>query len=120
MDPCVTTELVEAFLEGENYPFAVINKGGDGIPESSVEEKTNSAVISLSGIHSFLKGFIMADKLRNIYRINSAFGLASAVVGILFGALSITGFAGEVGTAFMLVYQLIWCLPSLLISSFSK
>lgn len=120
LDPCVTTELVEAFLEGENYPFAVINKGGDGIPESSVEEKTNSAVISLSGIHSFLKGFIMADKLRNIYRINSAFGLASAVVGILFGALSITGFAGEVGTAFMLVYQLIWCLPSLLISSFSK
>lgn len=121
LDPCVTTQLVQGFLKGANYPLAVVNKGSQGIQMTEVSETTDSTIISLAGVHSFLKGFIKADKLRNIYRTNSGFSLISMIIGLVLSAAGILVLGtNTVGVLFMLVFQLVWCLPALLVSSFTR
>lgn len=121
LDPCVTTELVSGFLKGSNYPFAVVNKGSEGTQMSAVSEKTDGTVVSLSGVHNFIKGFIKADKLRNIYRTNSVFTAIASVLGFVISALAVVLLDNLVaGVFFMVVLQFIWCLPLMIVSAFSK
>jgi len=86
----------------------------------NVSDKTESSIISLTGVHSFLKGFIKADKLRNIYRAGSAFSVVSIIAGFLLSTLGVLFLEGGIGVLFMIVFQIIWCLPQILISAFSK
>jgi len=120
LDPCITTELVTGFLRGSNYPVAVISKSSEGMEMMNVSDKTESSIISLTGVHSFLKGFIKADKLRNIYRAGSAFSVVSIIAGFLLSTLGVLFLEGGIGVLFMIVFQIIWCLPQILISAFSK
>lgn len=116
LDPCITTELVCGNLKGSNYPVSVIKSSG----ETTVAESTESAIISLSGIHNFLKNFIRLDNLRNIYRTNAIIGFAGSVIGLGIAAfLGITGSAA-VGIAFLAIFQILWCIPTVLFSVLSK
>ena len=121
LDPSINTELVSGFLKGANYPLAVVTKTGEETVSEEISEKTESTIISLSGVHNFLKSFIKADNLRNVYRTNSLFALISAILGFLITAAGILFVGSEVvSVLFMIVLQLIWCVPVVLISLASK
>ncbi|MBE6682162.1 MAG: hypothetical protein E7600_07755 [Ruminococcaceae bacterium] len=119
LDPCITTEFVCANLQGSNYPVSVI-KNHPEIAEIQGTKDVDGAVITLSGTHNFLKNFIRLDHLRNIYRTNSIISLVSAIIGMGLAAfLSLSG-ATTVGMVFIILFQLVWCVPTVLFSFFSK
>ena len=120
LDPCVTTELVCANLKGSNYPVAVIKTHSRGADASAVREETDGTIISLSGAHNFLKGFIRLDNLRNVYRSNTLISVFCSIIGFAIAAfLNISGIA-SVGIWFVIIFQLLWCVPTVLLSVFSK
>ena len=119
LDPCISTELVCGNLKGANYPVAVI-KNHTRKDEPEVKENTTGAVISLSGIHNFLKGFVKLDNLRNIYRTNTIISLISMIIGIILVAFTSISGGSVLGTMFVVLFQLIWCLPTVIFSFLSK
>ena len=119
LDPCITTELVCKNLRGSNYPVAVI-KNHSRSNEPSIAEETDGAVVSLSGIHNFLRGFIKLDNLRNIYRTNTIISVVSALLGAGISVfLSLAG-SGSIGMLFIILFQLVWCVPTVLFSILSN
>ena len=119
LDPCITTELVCGNLKGTNYPVAVIKNAKRNSSEPPVKE-TVGAMVTLSNVHNFLKGFIKLDGLRNVYRSNTLISVFAAIVGaIIATVLNVTGLS-LLGVLFIVVFQLIWCIPTILVSIFSK
>ena len=119
LDPCITTELVCGNLKGTNYPVSVI-KNAPGNASLPNETETDGAMVTLSSVHNFLKGFIRLDNLRNVYRSNTVISLFVAIVGALIAAaLNVTG-VSLLGALFIIVFQIIWCIPTILFSIFSK
>ncbi len=120
LDPGITKEFVEGFLRNTNYPIVVISKTKECAGISKVAEKTKSTIISLSGVHNFLKGFIRADKLRNIYRTNFSFALISMILGFVISTAGVLMLgSGAMSVLFIAIFQIIWCLPAILVSAFS-
>ena len=117
LDPCITTDLVCGNLKGSNYPVSVIRKQE---LSTGVCKTTSGAVITLSGVHNFLKGFIRLDNLRNVYRSNRIISLFCTIIGlVLASAINVTGIIG-ISTAMLIIFQLFWCIPTILISLLSK
>ena len=119
LDPCITTELVCGNLKGTNYPVSVIKN----VPRNSSGEPveaTDGAIITLSSVNNFIKGFIRLDNLRNVYRSNMVISLFVAIIGALIATvLNITGLS-YLGVMFIIAFQLLWCIPTILFSVFSK
>ncbi len=118
-DPCVTDELVCANLKGSNYPVAVI-KDTKNKDTGVVGESTEGAVITLSSAHNFLLGFVRLDNLRNVYRSNVYVSIISAVVGLALAALVAIIGTGTVNVGLMLLFQVFWCVPTVLLSVLSN
>ena len=119
-DPCITNEILCGNLKGSNYPVSVIRKQNDKQPVKDSVKSTESAIISLSGTHNFLKGFIKLDNLRNVYRSNTIISIFSVVVGVLLSVfMNITGFF-EIGIASLAIFQMVWCVPTVIFSLLSK
>ena len=119
-DPCITNEILCGNLKGSNYPVSVIRKNMDKSAENAEKSQTEGAVICLSGVHNFLKGFIRLDNLRNVYRSNTIISVFAAVTGILAAAaLNVTGIM-EVSVMLITMFQLVWCIPTVLFSLLSK
>lgn len=120
LDPCITNELVCGNLKGSNYPVSVIKTHSRNTDAFTVNEDTDGTIISLSGVHNFLKGFIRLDNLRNVYRSNTLISVFSMVIGIALALFfNISGVAA-IGALFVIVFQLLWCVPTILLSIFSK
>ncbi len=121
LDPCVTDALIAGNLKGTNYPIAVIRSHKQSESVIGIEESVDSAVISVSGVHSFLKNFIRLDNLRNVYRINKVLSLCCSIVGLILSAvLCFTGASYGVGIFFIIIFQLFWCIPTFVFSLISK
>ena len=119
-DPCITNEIVCGNLKGSNYPVSVIKKHDEKQENDGIAKSTEGAIISLSGTHNFLKGFIRLDNLRNVYRSNTIISIFSAIAGALLSAfMSVTGFFG-MGIVTLIAFQLVWCIPTVLFSLLSK
>lgn len=116
-DPGVDNQLVSGSLKGTNYPISVIGKQASEIGKT--EEKVSGGIIGLSGIHSFLKSFILLDKLRAVYKNNSVFCVLGAVVGLAV-SIGLIFMDMTVLPSVMLMFQLVWLLPMILMSVFSK
>lgn len=120
LDPCITNELVCGNLKGSNYPVSVIKTHSRNTDPGAVGEETDGTIISLSGVHNFLKGFIRLDNLRNVYRSNTLVSVFSMVIGIALAAFfNISGIA-SIGVLFVVIFQLIWCIPTVIFSLISR
>ena len=120
LDPCITNDLVCGNLKGSNYPVSVIKTHSRSDEATSIKEDTDGTIISLSNSHNFLKGFIRLDNLRNVYRSNTLVSLFATILGFIgAAALNITG-ALQMSVLFVILFQLIWCVPTVLLSIFSK
>lgn len=120
LDPCITDEIVCGNLKGTNYPVSVIRKHREKREGSGVAERTKGAIISLSGVHNFLHGFIKLDNLRNVYRSNTVITTVASVTGVIASlALNVTGIL-PIGVGSVILFQLVWCLPTVVFSFLSK
>lgn len=116
-DPGIDNQLIAGNLKGTNYPISVINKSVMDI--SKKEESLAGSLICVSGIHSFLRSFIMLDKMRGTYKTNSVFGILGAIIGLAVSiGLIFTG--GYVSSIVLLLFQIFWLLPAIFISLFSN
>ena len=121
LDPCITTELVNGSLRGSNYPVSVIKKHSQSDSMTNVNDNTESAIISLSGAHNFLKAFIKLDNLRNVYRSNSIISIFASIIGLVLSAFfCFAGVTSAVSLTFVVAFQLFWCIPTILFSLLSK
>lgn len=119
LDPCITNEIVCGNLKRSNYPVSVIKENGL-VARKNVAKSSAGAIICLSGVHNFLKGFIRLDSLRNVYRSNTLISIFSVIVGILLsGFMTVTGMF-EIGIVALVIFQLVWCIPTILFSLLSK
>ena len=119
VDPGVDDQLLGGLLKGKNYLVRVIKRDSKEI--GKVEEKLPGAVISTSGVHNFLKTFILADKLRGVYKSNVVLSIISAFIGIVLSFLLV--FSGALtGSAALIVFlfQLVWLIPQVVISLLGK
>lgn len=119
-DPCINNQLICGNLKGTNYPVSVIRKSPETLSEEQ-ETTSNGSIVSLTGVHSFLHGFISLDKLRNIYRSNTVVGTVCSVLSIIIAAaLTLTGAVPVLTVSFFVGLQLLWCLPAIVFSFLSK
>lgn len=121
LDPCINNELVTGNLKGTNYPISVIKKVETSESMTQVSRETSSSVISLQGLHSFLKGFITLDNLRSCYRSNALISKIGLGIGLVLSvAVALLGTAIATTNTLVIIFQLLWCVPTLLFSIFNK
>jgi len=119
LDPCITNEIVCGNLKGSNYPVSVIKMHKEK-QDGGIAEETYGSIISLSGVHNFLRGFIKLDNLRNVYRSNTVISTIAAITGIIASlVLNVTGIF-PIGVGSLILFQLVWCLPTVVFSFLSK
>ncbi len=116
LDPNINNELLQKNLGYKNCPVAIL-KGDKPEEMDEVVDKMGSGIVSTSGLHTFLKMFILCDRARHAARSNCIIGIASALVAVLaVFFLSVTGGDAAYGSASVLVYQLMWMIPSVAMS----
>lgn len=117
-DPGVDNQLIYANLKGTNYPISVIKK--DVKELGRIEEKVSCSIVSMSTLHNFLKSFIILDKLRGTYKTNTVFCVLGCIIGLAFSLGMIFAFDTIVAPVTIILYQLLFIIPQLLVSIFNK
>ncbi len=116
-DPGVDDQLVVGNLKDTNYPIHVVRKETKEI--GKIEEALSSSVISLSSIHSYLKSFLLVDRLNGLYRTANTLCLIGSIVGLVLSAFFfITG--GALSASSLLLFQIFWLLPPAVFSFLGK
>jgi len=116
LDPNINNELLQKNLGYKQCPVAILKAGS---PEEldEVTERMGSGIVSTSGLHTFLKMFILCDRARHASRSNCIINIGAvlmAVLAVFF--LAVTGCDTSYGSLSVLVFQLMWLLPSVAMS----
>ena len=116
-DPGIDDQLIAGNLKGTNYPIHVIRKDCKSLGQ--IEESLPGSIISLSGIHNYLKTFILVDRLGGIYKTNTVMTILSALLGLVISmCLLFTG--TSIALSALLLFQIFWLLPPFVISLLGK
>ncbi len=116
-DPGVDDQLIEGSLKSSNYPIHSVRKDAKEIDR--VEKTLSDSILSLSSAHNYLKTFLLVDRLSGLYKTNTVLSVVGSIVGLAFALFTFfTGSTLSVGA--MLLYQLFWLIPPVLLSLFGK
>ncbi len=118
LDPNINNELLQKNIKYKQCPVAVL-KGGRPEDMNAVEEKADSGIVSVSSLHSFLKMFILCDRARHATKSNVIINIAAMIVAafaVFF--LTLTGEAQTYGSAYVALFQVLWLIPSIVMSFF--
>lgn len=118
LDPNINNELLQKNIRYKQCPVAVL-KGGRPEDMNAVEEKADSGIVSASSLHAFLKMFILCDRARHATKSNVIINIAAMIVAVFaVFFLSLTGEAQSYGSAAVTLFQLLWLMPSVVMSFF--
>ena len=116
LDPNINNELLQKNIRYKKCPIAIL-KGGKPEEMNETVEKVGSGIVSVSSLHTFLKMFILCDRARHATRSNGIINIAAVIMAILaVFFLSITGGAEAYGSGSVVLFQLLWLLPSVAMS----
>ncbi len=116
LDPNINNELLQKNIKYKQCPVAVL-KGGRPEEMNAVEEKIDSGIVSGSSLHAFLKMFILCDRARHATKSNVIINIAAMIVAVFAAAfLSVTGEAMAYSSIAIMLFQLLWLLPSIVMS----
>lgn len=116
-DPGVDDQLIEGSLKSSNYPIHAVRKDAKEIDR--VESTLSDSILSLSSAHNYLRTFLLVDRLSGLYKTNTVLAVIGSLVGLAFALFAFfSGSALSVGA--MLLYQLFWLIPPVLLSLFGK
>ena len=125
-DPCINNDILLSNLRSKNHKISVVKGSGiNSLPSTS--KSIDSGIISLSGIHKFLKTYMLCDRLGRTIKVNSIVKTIGTVFGFIIPiALFALNFMNPAGTVhiansfFVLLIQLFWLIPIMIISKFYK
>lgn len=116
LDPNINNELLQKNIRYKQCPIAIL-KGGKPEETNETVDKVGSGIVSVSSLHTFLKMFILCDRARHATRSNCIINIAAVVVAIAaVFLLAITGDAEAYGSGSIVLFQLLWLLPSVAMS----
>lgn len=116
LDPNINNELLQKSIRYKQCPVAIL-KGGRPEDMNATVDKVDSGIVSTSSLHNFLKMFILCDRARHATKSNCIINIAAMLVAMfVVFFLAVTGSAGAYGSGSVLLFQLLWLLPSLAIS----
>ena len=116
LDPNIDNELLQKSIKYKNCPVAVL-KGSAPEELHGTAEKVDSGIVSASSLHNFLKMFILCDKARHATKSNCIINIAAILVTVFAVAfLSITGDISSYNSLHIALFQLLWLLPTGLVS----
>jgi len=116
LDPNINNELLQKSIRYKQCPVAIL-KGGRPEDMNATVDKVDSGIVSTSSLHNFLKMFILCDRARHATKSNCIINIAAMLVAVfVVFFLAVTGSAGAYGSGSVLLFQLLWLLPSLAIS----
>lgn len=118
LDPNINNELLQKNLGYKQCPVAILKVSS---PEEldEVTDKMGSGIVSVSGLHTFLKMFILCDRARHASRSNCIINIGAAFVAVLaMFFLGITGGDVGYGSLTVLIFHLVCLLPSVAMSFF--
>lgn len=116
LDPNINNELLQKNIKYKGCPVAVL-KGGRPEEMNATEEKIDSGIVSTSSLHAFLKMFILCDRARHATKSNVIINIAAMLVA-MFAVffLSLTGEAMAYNSVMVFLFQLLWLIPSVVMS----
>lgn len=129
VDPCINNDILISNLRNSSCRISVVKGSGiESLPSTS--KNVNSGIISITGIHNFLKMFVLCEILGRTVKVNTAVKTIGTVFGFLIplGLLLTSLFGGGVADVisvlgeyfYVLLIQLFWIIPVALLSAIYK
>lgn len=111
LDPNISNELLQKCITFTKCPIAIL-KADTRDEIVGVSERVSSGIVTLSGMHTFLKMFILADKTRHSVRTNAVINFVSVFLSfaVVFFLIA-TGSVGSLSSGYAMLFQLLWLLP---------
>lgn len=116
-DPGVDDQLIEGNLKNTNYPIHAVRKDPKEI--GRIENSVSDSVLSVSSVHSYLKTFLLVDRLSSLYKTNTVLTTIGSLIGLVLAVFALVN-GSPISLGMMLMYQLFWLLPPVLLSLFGK
>lgn len=111
VDPNITTSLLEHTISYKKCPISIL-KAGDVADVEGRCERIDSGIVSTSSLHTFLRMFIICDKVRHVTRSNAIINVLSVALAFFVSFfLAITGELVGVSSFYPVLFQLLWLLP---------
>lgn len=111
VDPNINTALMERTVRFKKCPISIL-KSGDVHDVEGTSERIDSGVVTTASLHTFLKMFIVCDKIRHVTKSNGIINVLSVALSffVVF-FLAFTGGLAGIQSYYPVLYQLLWLLP---------
>lgn len=110
-DPNITNSLIESSVKYKKTPISIL-KAGDVSDVDAESEKTDSGIVVNASLHTFLKMFIVSDKIRHVTKANGIISMLSLAIAFFVAFfLSYTGQMIGLPSWYPVMFQLIWLVP---------
>ncbi|MPM78428.1 hypothetical protein SDC9_125439 [bioreactor metagenome] len=110
-DPNIDNELLKHLLKKGDYPVGIL-KTPEAAKTHPVSPREDSGIVCTSTTANMLRGFILADKIKQRISANTLVKFISLLLGVFMVVfLYITGFSDKLDTFRMLLYHGLWLLP---------
>ncbi len=111
VDPNITTSLLERTVRYKKCPISIL-KAGDVDDVEGRCDRIDSGIVSTASLHTFLRMFIICDKVRHVTRSNGFINVLSVALAFFVSFfLAMTGGLLSVSSFYPVLFQLLWLLP---------
>ena len=110
-DPNITGDLIEKSVKFKKTPISIL-KAGDVSDVEAECERVDSGIVANASLHTFLKMFIVCDKVRHVTKANGILNMLSLAVAFFVSLfLALTGQLIGLPSWYPAVFQLMWIIP---------
>ncbi len=114
-DPNLDTDFLTKLLRDENYPIVVLKLNNtDTTSLEKVSDKKSSGIVSNTSIPNMLRSFLWCDKCRRIISLNHLAKYVAILLSVVFLVACLFNAEAheKITPAIVLVYQLLWLMPT--------
>lgn len=115
-DPNITNSLIERSVKFKKTPISIL-KAGDVSDVEAESPRVDSGVVANASLHTFLRMFIVVDKLRHITKANGIINMISVAIAFFVSVfLVLTGQMTAIASWYTALYQIVWIVPVAIVS----
>lgn len=115
-DPNITAELIERSVKFKKTPISILKTGSVENTECEKAE-ADSGVVANASLHTFLRMFVVCDKIRHITKANGIINMLSIMIAFFISFfLSATNQLITLPSLYQALFQLVWTLPIAMVS----
>ncbi len=111
VDPNINASLLESTVRYKKCPISILKAGEVSDVEGHLPN-IDSGIVSTASLHTFLKMFVICDKVRHVIRSNGFITVLSIVLSFFVSFyLAYVGDLNAVSSFYPVLFQLLWLLP---------